>query len=385
MSFIGKDRTLFRLFGVPIRVNLSWLFLVALVMMSLAQGYFPSRLGPGVKWYVHWGFAGLGTVALFASLIAHELAHSLVARATGTRVAGITLFIFGGVSQLEDEPPTAASEFVMAVVGPMSSVAIGCALLSIWAVGQFLDWAAAPQALLWWLFFVNFMLAGFNSLPAFPLDGGRVLRSVLWAVTGDLRLATDVAGRIGSLFGFGFMFFGALAAITMPGYLIFGVWLIIIGFFLRQAALSSLQMVVMRQQLEGEKVARFMSTDVVTVPRYLDLQRFVDEYVFRHRFSYYPVVDEEGRLVGLVSARAPRKVEQQRWPHTTVEALMRKAEPNSVLRPDADAMDALSALRLGDVHRTVIVDDGRPIGMVSLRDLLGFLALKIDLQPRRHD
>lgn len=383
MPFLGKDRTLFRLFGVPIKANLSWLFLVALVLLSLAQGYFPQQLGRDVSWYVHWGLALAGTIGLFASLIVHELSHSIVARSTGIPVVGITLFIFGGVSQLEDEPPTAASEFLMAVVGPLSSVMIGSVLLATWIAGRLLSWPAAGQALLGYMAFVNFMLAGFNSLPAFPLDGGRVLRSILWAITDDLRLATHVAAQIGSLFGFGFILIGAMLAFIVPGSIIYGVWLMVIGFFLRQAARSSLQMLVMRQQLEGEKVERFMTTGVVTVPRDLDLQRFVDEYVFHYRFTYYPVVDEEGRLVGLLSARAPREVPQDRWPETTVSELMHEASPSMMLRPEADAVEALSALRLRDEHRAVVVQEGRPVGMVSLRDLLSFLALKIDLNPRR--
>ncbi len=383
MPFIGKDRTLFRLFGLPIKANLSWLFLVALVILTLAQGYFPPRLGEDVPAYLPWVLAVIGAFGLFASLIAHELAHSIVARSTGMPVSGITLFIFGGVSQLEDEPPTAAAEFFMALVGPLSSVIIGSVFLVAMLLGQALGWPQSVQAVLGYLFVINFVLAAFNSLPAFPLDGGRVLRSILWAITKDLRLATQVAAQIGSLFAFGFIIFGLMAAFTMEGGVIFGVWLTIIGFFLRQASLASLQMVVMREQLQGDKVQRFMTTDVVTIPERLSLQEFVDGYVFRHRFTYYPVVDAEGRLAGLVSGRMLRDVDRDQWPHLTIGDVMRQVSPNLVLDPDADAVDALSALRQGEEQRAVVVQDGRPVGIVSLRDLLQFLALKIDLSPRR--
>lgn len=381
MPLIGRDRTLFKLFGVPIKANVSWLFLVALVVVTLAKGYFPPRLGPGLPWHVYWGLALVGAMALFASLIVHELSHSLVARSTGMSVSGITLFIFGGVSQLEDEPPTAASEFFMAVVGPLSSVVLGIAFLVIWLVGAYLQWSAAALALLGYLSFINFLLAAFNSLPAFPLDGGRVLRSILWGVTADLRLATHVAVQIGSIFGLGLIMFGIF--LLLHRVVISGMWLMVVGFFLRQAALGSLQMVIMREHLEGEKVRRFMTTDLVTVGRDMSVQEFVDGYVFHHRFNYYPVVDEQGLLVGLVSARAPRAVEQGRWPHTAVGSVMSPTEPSMILDPDTDAVDALSALRLRDERRVVIVQNGRPVGIVSLRDLLGFLALKIDLEPRR--
>ncbi len=383
MPFIGKDRTLFTLFGLPIKANLSWLFLVALVILTLAQGYFPPRLGEDAPAYLPWVLAVIGAFGLFASLIAHELAHSIVARSTGMPVSGITLFIFGGVSQLEDEPPTAAAEFFMALVGPLSSVLIGTVFLVAMLLGQALGWSQSVQAVLGYLFVINFMLAAFNSLPAFPLDGGRVLRSILWAITKDLRLATQVAAQIGSLFAFGFIIFGLMAAFTVEGGVIFGVWLTIIGFFLRQASLASLQMVVMREQLQGDKVQRFMTTDVVTIPKRLSLQEFVDGYVFRHRFTYYPVVDAEGRLAGLVSGRMLRDVDRDQWPYLTIGDVMREVSPNLVLDPDADAVDALSALRQGEEQRAVVVQDGRPVGIVSLRDLLQFLALKIDLSPRR--
>jgi len=385
VSFFGRDRTLFRIFGLPIKANVSWLFLVALIMFSLAEAGFPSefqRAGLQATPAVYWGLALLGTLGLFASLIAHEVCHSLVARSTGMPVAGITLFIFGGVSQLEDEPPTAAAEFFMAVVGPLSSMLIAIVALVLWQVGAAMGWSFGLRLVFKYLTVVNFILAAFNSLPAFPLDGGRVLRSIVWGITGDLGVATKVAVGIGSLLSLGLMFIG-LGLMFLAHWFIPGLWLLVIGFFVRQAALSNLQMVQMREYLEGEVVRRFMTTDVVTVPRNLNLQNFVDELVFHHRFSYYPVVDEDGRLLGVVSARAPRQVDQLDWGTTTVERVMTPLEESMTIHPDDDAVDALGALRRRQESRLVAVEDGRPVGIVSLRDLLGFLALKIDLEPRR--
>jgi len=381
MPFAGRERTLFRLFGLPIKADISWLFLVALVVVSLGSGEFPRRLGPNMRWYVYWGLALAGAGALFASLIVHEICHSLVARRTGMPVAAITLFIFGGVSQLQDEPPTAASEFFMAVVGPLASVAIGVFAYIVRIVGGYMGWPRVVLALLGFLAFVNFLLAAFNSLPAFPLDGGRVLRSVLWGITSNLRLATNIAVQIGSAFGLGLIILGVFILFT--GNAVSGVWLMVIGFFLRQAAAGSLQMVIMRQHLEGDKVERFMSTDVVTVPQDISVQQFVDDYAFRHRFSYYPVVDETGIFVGLLSARAPREVPRESWAETPVDSVMTPADQTIILDPRADAVEALSALRMRDEHRAVVVANGQPVGIVSLRDLLRFLALKIDLEPRR--
>lgn len=382
MPFLSKEVTLFRLFGLPIKANLSWLLLVALVVTTLATGYFPQALREKqYPTYVYWVLGGIGAIGLFASLIAHELCHSLVARQLGMPVGGITLFIFGGVSQLKDEPPTAGSEFMMAVVGPLSSVAIGGALLIVWIAGVALRWADTVQSVLQYLSFINFALAGFNSLPAFPLDGGRVLRSILWGVTGDLRSSTRVAAGVGSFFGTGLIVLGLFGLFS--GHILIGVWALILGFFLRQAAMGSLQMVIMRQQLEGERVRDFMTTNLVTVPRDMDVQQFVDNYVFHHRFSYYPVVDEDGRLLGVISARAPREVDSDQWGETDIEQLMQELDEGMTLRPETDAVDALGHLRDREQSRAVVVEDGRPVGILSLRDLLQFLALKIDLEPRR--
>ncbi len=386
MPFFGRDHTLFKLFGLPIKANVSWLFLVALIMFSLGTSWFPDQYehaGVRADEVVYWGLALAGTVALFASLIIHEMCHSLVARSTGMPVSGITLFIFGGVSQLEDEPPTAGTEFFMAVVGPLSSVLICAAMAGLYFFGLHAHWPIGVQALLGYLALINGILAAFNSLPAFPLDGGRVLRSIVWGITGDLHIATQVAVSIGSGLGFLLIFAGLGIMFMVNGGFITGLWLLVIGFFVRQAALSNLQMVQMREYLEGETVRRFMTTDVVTVHRDLNLQRFVDELVFHHRFSYYPVVDDEGRLVGVVSARAPRDVSQHEWGVTSVGDVMKAVDESMTIGPDDDAVEALGSLRSREESRLVVVEAGRPIGIVSLRDLLGFLALKIDLEPRR--
>ncbi|MFO7956253.1 MAG: site-2 protease family protein [Candidatus Brocadiia bacterium] len=379
MPFFGKDRTLFKIFGIPVKANLSWLFLVGLVMFTLAEGYFPQKLGdPSVA--LRWGLALIGAMGLFACLLVHELCHSLVARRTGMPVGGITLFIFGGVSQLQDEPPTAPAEFFMALVGPAASIVLGIGFLVLWFVGRVAGWGDAVLALTQYLWLINFVLAAFNLMPAFPLDGGRIVRSVLWGITDDLRAATNVAANIGSFFGLGLIVLGVI--LTLQVDVLGGLWMIVIGFFLRQAAMSSLQMVVIRQQLEGETVRRFMTTDLVTVPRDISVQEFVDEYVFHHRFSYYPVVEKGGRLLGMVSARAPRELDNQEWPKRNVQDLMEDLDDCTTIHPDMDAVDALSLLREQDTNRAVVVEGSRAVGMLSLRDLLQFLAVKIDLEPR---
>lgn len=385
MPLVGKDRTLFKVFGIPIRVNPSWVFLLGLIVWSLARGYFPEVLEEAgrapVSPRTYWLLGLLGALGLFSSLLVHEICHSLVARWSGIRVSGITLFVFGGVSQLEEEPRTALTELVMAAVGPISSILIGCFFLALSFLGGSLRWPAPVTALLKYLMIINFFLALFNSLPAFPLDGGRVARSILWGLTGDLSGATRVAAAIGSFFGLGMIVFGM--AVVFLGFLIVGIWFSLIGLFLYQAARSSLRHVAMRDGLEGENVSRLMTRDPVTVPPELSIEDFVSHYVLNYRLSFFPVVDSSGNLVGTVHVRAVKRIPREQWVRATVAEVMVGATEEIALRPDTDAVEALCRLSARDGVRLVVVERGRPVGIVSLRDLMEFLALKADLTPRR--
>jgi len=379
MGIMNRGKTLFRVAGLPIRANVSWLILVGMLIVVLARGPLPQIMGEAPA-AVYWALAVVGATGLFASLLAHELCHSLVARWQGMAVGGITLFVFGGVSELEDEPPTAASEFLMAAAGPWASVAIGCCLAIVWTVGNIAGWHVGIQAVLMYVWMMNFILAAFNLLPAFPLDGGRILRSLLWAASGDMNAATRVAARVGLLFGLGLIFVGAW--LLLDGNALPGIWLMLVGFFLQQAAGSNLRMAELRSRLAGENVTRFMATPLIVVPQDADLRTFVGDYVFRYRASYYPVVDDDGLLVGSISARAPRSVRRRNWPRTPVRSVMTPATRANTLGPDAEAAEVLTALRLRDERRLVVVENGRPLGTVSLRDLLDFLSLKSDLAGR---
>jgi Zn-dependent protease/CBS domain-containing protein len=381
MPLFGREVTLFRVFGLPVKASPSWLLLVALIVFHLATDILPGITEEAYGPAMYTALGTLGAVGLFASLVCHELCHSLVARATGTPVSGITLFIFGGVSRLRDEPPTAATELLMAAVGPISSVLIGLGFLVLWVLGRRAGWHAGMLAVLHFLFWANFVLAAFNSAPAFPLDGGRILRSILWGATGNLQAATQVAAGVGSSFALLLMALGLLSVIS--GYLVQGLLALLVGFFLRQAAAGSLRMLAVRQQLLGRRLSDFMATEVVTVPEGCTVQDFVDRYVFRHRFSHYPVVDPEGTLAGLVNARAPRRVPPNQWPVTPVRSIMTLPDPDAIFGPDTDALEALAALQEREGSRGVVLVDGRPVGIVSLRDFLRYLALKLDLFPPR--
>ncbi len=383
MPFLGRSRTLFRIFGFPIKIHPTWFFLFMLIVFSLSSktGLFRQWMGDEpVGAATYWALGVLGALGLFASLIAHELAHSVVARYTGIPVKGITLFIFGGVSELGDEPPTAASEFFMAVVGPLSSVLIAFVFLAGWMVGFARSWPVSVRVLLQYLAMVNFVLAFFNSLPAFPLDGGRVARSILWGLSGDIRTATLIAGGIGSAFALLLIIAGVWAMFRQA--VLGGIWLVFIGIFLRQAAAGSLQQVRMRHSLGGEVVGRFMSPNLVTVGPDLTLRRFVDQYALPYHFAIFPVVDEEGRLIGAMHACDPTRVDQADWERVTVGELMRDRSADTEMAPGTDAVEALVRLT-EESTRLMVVENDRPIGIISQRDLLDFLALKSRLSGGR--
>ncbi|MDP6107166.1 MAG: site-2 protease family protein [Candidatus Brocadiia bacterium] len=386
MPMFGRNRTLFRIFGFPIRMRFSWLLLVALVIYTLGgpEGLFNNWLDEPASPLVCLGLGVLGAAGLFASLLTHELCHSIVARRTGMPVQGITLFVFGGVSELGGEPPTPGAEFFMAIVGPLSSAFIGAAFTAVWFLGGFVGLPRTLSALVGYLAIVNWLLAVFNSVPAFPLDGGRVMRSVLWWHSGDLRWATRWAARLGSAAGLAMMAVGVLMivnglqdpewAFPLPG-----VWLAFIGFFVRQAASSSLQHTLLQHALRGEGVRHLMSAGTVTVPPYLTLRRFVEDYVLPCRIALFPVVNESGLLVGVAGARDPARCDQANWDAVTVGDIMRTAAADILIDLDAPAAEVLVRLSARQAKGLVVVREGRPVGIVSLRDLMEFVAIKTDL------
>ena len=342
----GKRIDLFRLAGVPIRLDFSWFFIALLITWSLATGVFPT-MSPGRPTATYWIMGVAGAFGLFASIVLHELAHTIVARRTGTHIGGITLFIFGGVAEMADEPPSAKAEFLMAGAGPLASLVIAAALggVAIVARGAL---PAALLAILGYLASINLLLALFNLVPAFPLDGGRMLRAGIWHWRRDLRGATRIASAIGSGFAFILIAVGVFA--VLRGDFITGMWWALIGLFLRGATTAAYQRVLLRNALSGERVRRFMTTDPVTVPAEASLSEVVDNYVYRHHHTFYPVV-QNGRLFGCITTSQIKDVPRGEWDTRTVRAAATHCSPDVTVRPDADAMEALARMRATGTSR----------------------------------
>jgi Zn-dependent protease/CBS domain-containing protein len=372
----GRSIHLFTIFGFAVRLDPSWFIMAALWTSSLATQLFPASLG-GLPRAVYWGMGVAGTLGLFASVVVHELAHSLVARRFGIGMRGITLFIFGGVAEMGGEPPSPKAEFLVAVAGPVMSFAIGLAGLGLSALGRLGAWPATPMAVLGYLAWANLVLALFNMVPAFPLDGGRILRSILWRWKGSLRWATLVCSRIGTGFGF-LLIAGGLLLVIQGNWS--GLYLFLLGLFVRNAAQTSYQQLLLRRAFEGEPVSRFMQPNPVTVPRQISVAELVQDFVYRYHHKLYPVLDDSGRLIGCVTTRQIKDMPKIEWDNTTVGALAGQCSPENTVRPDTDALTALSAMSKTGASRLMVAEGDQLLGILTLKDLLRFFSLKMELE-----
>ncbi len=372
----GRGIHLFTIFGFSVRLDPSWFIVAVLLTSNLATAFFPSE-NPGLPRSTYWWMGVAGTLLLFASVVVHELAHSLVARRYDVPMRGITLFLFGGVAEMTSEVPHPKAEFWIAIAGPVMSLAVGLAGLGLKLAGAGWGLPVAVVGVLRYLALMNFTLVAFNMVPAFPLDGGRVLRSILWHFQGSLRRATRISSQIGS--GFGFLLIALGVWFVIQGNWS-GIWFFLLGLFLRNAAQMSYQQLLLRRAFEGEPVSRFMQTNPVTVPRQVPVTELVQDYIYRHHYKMYPVLDDSGRLLGCVTARQVKELPREEWESTTVGALAKHCSPENVVRPDTDAMQALSAMSRNGVSRLMVAEGDQLLGILTLKDLLRFFSLKMELE-----
>ncbi len=373
----GNRVVLGRVLGFEIRADVSWVFLALLVLWSLAGGFFPAFY-PELPQRTYWALGVLGTVGLFVSLLFHELSHAVVGRHYGIQVSGITLFLFGGAAEMQSEPETPNSEFLMAIAGPIASLVLAGAFYLLWqalaGLGAPEHWAGVPR----YLAIINVALAVFNLLPAFPMDGGRALRALLWRWGKDLRGATRVASRLGQGFGMLLMALGILQAL-MLGNFIGGMWWFLIGLFVQGQAGGTYRHLLDRLALEGQRVRDVMTRDPVTVAPEDSLRDLVDAVVYRHHHHRYPVV-EGGRLLGHVGTRHVKAVPQERWPEVRVRDVMQPRGEETTIRPDCTAQDALERLQTSGDGWLLVAEGDRLHGILALRDLMQYLRLRQELE-----
>jgi Zn-dependent protease/predicted transcriptional regulator len=359
-----------RIAGIRIDINYSWLIILVLLTVSLATSWFPATIH-GLSTATYWIIGLIAALLLFASVLAHELAHSLVARARGLPVKSITLFIFGGVSNLEHEPRSAGIEFQIAVVGPLTSLIIGAIA---WIVGRAVASTSRPlAAILIYLGITNVLLAVFNLIPGFPLDGGRVLRSILWGISGNLRTATRWAARVGQLIAYLFILAGIWQFFV--GNFIDGLWIGFIGWFLLTAAHTADTQAALESLFRGVTVGEVMNPLPITVPPDMPLQQLMDEYLLP-RGRRAALIMDNGQLAGLITLCDIRHIPREQWPLLSVSAVMVPRARLHIVRPQQSLNDVLPLMATWDINQVPVLQDGDLVGMLSRDAIVRFLELR---------
>jgi len=376
-KMFGKRIKLFKLLGFEVRIDWSWIIIALLITWSLSKGLFPAYY-KNLSTQTYWWMGIIGALGLFLSIIAHEFSHSLVARKYGIPMKGITLFIFGGVAEMDEEPPSPKVEFMMAIAGPLSSIVIALVFYGVYSMGKQGGLSVPVNGVIGYLAMINALLAGFNLLPAFPLDGGRVLRSILWGVKKNLRWATYISSRIGSGFGILLIILGVIQ--IFRGNFVGGMWWFLIGMFLQGAAKASYQQLITRKALEGEPIRRFMKTDPVTVSPTVSLEHLVEDYIYKYHFKMFPVVEDSDRLLGCVTTKQVKEIPREDWNRKTVGEVASQCSPENTIEPQADAMKAISIMNRTGNSRLMVVEGGHLVGIIALKDLLELLSLKVELE-----
>ena len=366
-----------RIFGIEIGIHYSWFIIASLIVFSLADHFrvVNRDWSPAVV----WGSAITTALLFFLGLLAHELSHSLVARAHKLPVRRITLFALGGVSVIEKESPNAKTEFLVAIVGPVTSVVIGGVMLGLARLLGGNSEASPGVAILRWLGAINVGLGVFNMLPGFPLDGGRVLRSVVWGITHSMERATKIAARVGQGVAILFILTGIYQFFRGAG--LGGLWIAFIGWFLLQAAGANYMELELKHSLEGVRASDLMSRDCTVVEGPTSVQDFVDHYILRTGKRCF-MVSVQGRLAGLITPHEVRALDRQLWPVTPVQQVMKPIQEVRVVSPETPAMDVLEMMAAQDLNQVPVVANQQVVGILSRGDILQALRTRVELQRK---
>lgn len=381
----GHSLSLFTVFGIEIRLDISVIIIFALIVYSLGNGIY-SSWHPEWTPVMIWGTALLSGIAFFASLLAHELSHSVVSQYFGIPVPRITLFLFGGVAEIKREPDRPKHEFMIAIAGPLMSllIALICSELAFYLAGG-IDLAAAVQdsdlsvltnlspltTALFWLGSINLLLALFNMIPGFPMDGGRVFRATIWAITGDKLKATRWASNVGRYFGWFLMASGVMGLLQGQG--LGSVWSILIGWFISNLAATSYKQLVADQALSGFTIADLMRTHFETVDAQLLLTEFIDNFLLRSNQRLWPVT-VDNKFAGAVSLSQLGHLPREKWAHLSLEDVMSNAETMVVLDPKCSVTDAIDTLMKAGDEPILVVRDGQVLGIAQHADIIKWMA-----------
>jgi len=367
-----------RLFGIEVGLHYSWFIIALLITMSLGSQFQASHAEWGSN--VIWALSILTALLFFVSLLAHEFSHALVARTRGLTTNAITLFALGGLAQIEKEPEDAKTEFLVGIVGPVSSAVIGLMSLAVaWALGWRMG--AAPEtplhAMFVWLGYINLSLAAFNMIPGYPLDGGRILRSILWLTSGSPLRATQQAATVGKAIALLFIAFGIFRFFGGAGF--GGLWIAFIGWFLLQAAAASYSSVALTEGLKGVKVRDIMTSDCVTLDGNMNVEQFVENYLLRSGRRCF-VIQQNGEIAGLVTPHEIKELERPRWPYMTLSDVMRPLDQIHTVTPATPVMEALETMGRDDVNQLPVVSEKHLDGIITRANVVQFLQTRAELR-----
>jgi len=363
------------LLGVPVKLHYTLVLGAILISWTLAVGYLPSEY-PGLSSTTYWLIGVISAVLLFASVLVHELAHSYIAKKNGLPVKRIVLFIFGGVSEIEEEPKEARVELGMALAGPLTSFLIALALWSLQYIARAFEASVTIYAPLEYGAYINAVLGGFNLIPAFPLDGGRVFRAGIWHWKKDLIKATRIATRIGVFFAY-LMIFGGFVLIV-GGVFIGGLWLTLIGWFLKSGAESSYRHTIIGEALTGVKIRDIMTREVHTVDPDSSIKEIVEMQFSQYKHTGFPV-EKDMRLLGIITIEDVRKIPRDKWQETKVGDAMTACEKLICASPDEPAVDALIKMSKHNIGRLPVQDNGKLVGIITRSDILHAIRIRTEL------
>jgi len=366
---------LFKVFGIEIRLDYSWFIIFALFAYYFGFNYFPAVL-PGANNGIIAIVTFITVILFFTSVLVHEMSHSLVAKSQGTPVGRITLFLFGGMAQIEKEPETPKNEFVMAIAGPAASFVLAILFGIIWLLTRQYEIIREPVR---YLTIINIILGIFNMLPGYPLDGGRVLRSIIWKVTDNIKKATLIASTAGRVIGFLIIAVGIFFLFT--GNFLNGVWFAFIGWFLQSSAQMGYRQLVFETSIKGVKVGDVMNDDIVLVEKNMTLQELIDEYFMRYRFGRFPVVEDlrSERLIGIISLHDIKSIERQKWPETRVGDIVKAIDENEKVGMSMEISEAIKKMGKIGLGHLVIMSGNKLKGIITKSDVMRFIKLQSEL------
>ena len=375
-----KRVTLFRFFGFKVKADASWFFLAILISWTMSGKVYPHIL-PGQSPDIYQFMGILTVIGILVSIIMHEVAHAVIAEYYHMPISSITLFIFGGVAEMEGEPSHPLGEFFMAIAGPIMSALMG---LFFWASANLYAEYIRPDAIscvLKYMGNLNMLIAVFNVVPAFPLDGGRALRAIIWRYKNNLVSATRIASDSGAFFAYGLLGY-ACYAIVIHDDMISGIWWGILGFFVHASGAQAVRQMESRSLLMTEPVSRFMHNQVMTVSPDLVVIDLVDNYINKHYQRIFPVVDK-GMLVGMVSLQSILALDRHKWNWLHVASVMEPLTPSVVVAPDSSAADALEIMQRKGRELLLVAEQGRFMGVITFRDLASYLTITIKIDHNK--